>query len=471
MQESPNSNEDKETLKRFQRTLKKKDGRYHVCWPWRDSKKNLSNNYGLCMGRLKNLIKKLQLKSLLQIYHNTIMEQLQTGMIEEIPHNDEIGVIHYLPHHEVWNPNKNTTKLRVVYDASAHQKGYRSLNEVLQRGPVMLPDLVGILLRFRMMKLVIIADIEKAFLQIGLHPEKRNCTKFLWIKNLDEEVSEKNIKSYRFKRVPFGVISSPSLLTATLKYHLDNTATSLASEIKKNLYVDNIILIADNMEEAIYKYHKTKEIFREAAMNVREFLSNDKEFNKRVPENDLNKAKKETFFGLNWNHDMDTMQLILKPWSNKKLTKRMILQFIASQYDPLGYSIPIMAKFKLFIQHLWKEKYAWDQAVNDIDKEQWEILISEWPKEMRLNEKDVTVWSDAKCALFWVKNESKLLPRFVQKRAEEIRNSHFKLRYTPSSQNPADMVTRGISPTKLRYSKLWWNGPYWLDKDPSQWPK
>ncbi|VBB34482.1 unnamed protein product, partial [Acanthocheilonema viteae] len=281
MQESPNSNEDKETLKRFQRTLKKKDGRYHVCWPWRDSKKNLSNNYGLCMGRLKNLIKKLQLKSLLQIYHNTIMEQLQTGMIEEIPHNDEIGVIHYLPHHEVWNPNKNTTKLRVVYDASAHQKGYRSLNEVLQRGPVMLPDLVGILLRFRMMKLVIIADIEKAFLQIGLHPEKRNCTKFLWIKNLDEEVSEKNIKSYRFKRVPFGVISSPSLLTATLKYHLDNTATSLASEIKKNLYVDNIILIADNMEEAIYKYHKTKEIFREAAMNVREFLSNDKEFNKR----------------------------------------------------------------------------------------------------------------------------------------------------------------------------------------------
>uniref|UniRef100_A0A182EUR5 Integrase_H2C2 domain-containing protein n=2 Tax=Onchocerca ochengi TaxID=42157 RepID=A0A182EUR5_ONCOC len=85
-------------------------------------------------------------------------------------------------------------------------------------------------------------------------------------------------------------------------------------------------------------------------------------------------------------------------------------------------------------------------------------------------EKDITVWSDAKCALFWVKNESKLLPRFVQKRAEEIRNSHFKLRYLPSSQNPADMAMRGISPTKLHYNKLWWNGPYWLVKDPSQWP-
>lgn len=61
---------------------------------------------------------------------------------------------------------------------------------------------------------------------------------------------------------------------------------------------------------------------------------------------------------------------------------------------------------------------------------------------------------------FFGLEQSKLPPRFVQKRAEEIRNSHFKLRYLPSYQN--------FSSTKLRYSKLWWNGRYWLDKDPSQ---
>lgn len=37
---------------------------------------------------------------------------------------------------------------------------------------------------------------------------------------------------------------------------------------------------------------------------------------------------------------------------------------------------------------------------------------------------------------FFGLEQSKLPPRFVQKRAEEIRNSHFKLRYLPSYQNP-----------------------------------
>ncbi|MCP9260715.1 putative Reverse transcriptase [Dirofilaria immitis] len=97
IQESPNDNDDEKILERFQRTLIRKKERYHVCWPWRDSTQKLSDNYGLCMGRLKNLITKLQHNSLLQVYHNTIIEQLQTVIIEEVPQNDEVGVIHYLP--------------------------------------------------------------------------------------------------------------------------------------------------------------------------------------------------------------------------------------------------------------------------------------------------------------------------------------------------------------------------------------
>ena len=91
------------------------------------------------------------------------------------------NIVHYLPHQAVINP---TTKLRIVYDASAKsRKGNKSLNECLYRGPVMLNDLCGLLMRFRLRTVAIVADIEKAFLQIGLQPNQRDVTRFLWLKD------------------------------------------------------------------------------------------------------------------------------------------------------------------------------------------------------------------------------------------------------------------------------------------------
>uniref|UniRef100_A0AAF5PKS5 DUF1758 domain-containing protein n=1 Tax=Wuchereria bancrofti TaxID=6293 RepID=A0AAF5PKS5_WUCBA len=136
IQESPQDDDDDQALKHFKRTIIKQGKRYQVCWPWKDSKQKLSNNYGLCLGRLKNLINRLQHNSNLHSYHQILMDQLHSGIIEEVPPKDEVGVIHYLPHHEVLTPSKSTTKLRIVYDASAHHKGFKSLNEVLYRGPV-----------------------------------------------------------------------------------------------------------------------------------------------------------------------------------------------------------------------------------------------------------------------------------------------------------------------------------------------
>ena len=76
---------------------------------------------------------------------------------------------HYIPHHVIIKPENNSTKLRVVYDASAKpKKSNPSLNECLQRVPVILEDICGLLMIFRTKKVGIVADIEKAFLQIGL---------------------------------------------------------------------------------------------------------------------------------------------------------------------------------------------------------------------------------------------------------------------------------------------------------------
>jgi hypothetical protein len=59
--------------------------------------------------------------------------------------------------------------MHTVYDGSAKLgKGDKSLNEVLFEGPVLLPDLAGLLIRFRLRRYAASSDIQKAFLQVRI---------------------------------------------------------------------------------------------------------------------------------------------------------------------------------------------------------------------------------------------------------------------------------------------------------------
>ena len=43
--------------------------------------------------------------------------------------------------------------------------------------------------------------------------------------------------------------------------------------------------------------------------------------------------------------------------------------------------------------------------------------------------------------------------------------------YVPTNQNPADIPTRGMDVSEISQSKLWWNGPAWLQQPQNLWPK
>ena len=143
---------DKEVLHTFKDTLRYENGRYKVTWPWKREKSDLPDNYTLALGRLKSLINRMKANpNIIKQYNEIIEEQLKRGIIEKVSYETNNVVKHYIPHHPVINPTKTTTKMRIVYDASAKTKhGKKSLNECLYRGPVMLQDLTGILLRLRL---------------------------------------------------------------------------------------------------------------------------------------------------------------------------------------------------------------------------------------------------------------------------------------------------------------------------------
>ena len=176
--DSPLDSDNEKALNIFNKTLKFEDDRYKVTWPWKEDKSCLPENRELAFGRLKSLVNKMKTSpELVDKYDTIIQYQLQLGVIEKVINNSKETTKHYIPHHAVINPEKTSTKVRVVYDASAKiNKGQKSLNECLYPGPTMLKDLTGILLRFRLNKIAIVADIEKAFLQIGLLEDAKDMT-------------------------------------------------------------------------------------------------------------------------------------------------------------------------------------------------------------------------------------------------------------------------------------------------------
>ena len=122
-------------------------------------------------------------------------------------------------------------------------------------------------LRFHLNKIALVADIEKAFLQVGLTEDSRDVTRFVWLKNQDKLSIENNIKEYRFCRGPFGIVSSPFLLAATVDYHLKTFNSRTAENIAQNIYVDNVITGSPTDGNALAFYSEAKQIFSKAGMN------------------------------------------------------------------------------------------------------------------------------------------------------------------------------------------------------------
>ena len=86
-------------------------------------------------------------------------------------------------------------------------------------------------------------------------------------------------------RVVFGVSSSPFLLNATIKYHLEQYLDShpdLIQRLLQSTYVDVIITGASSEDEAFNLYTQSKEILRRGGFNLRKFLTNSQQLQMRI---------------------------------------------------------------------------------------------------------------------------------------------------------------------------------------------
>ena len=84
---------------------------------------------------------------------------------------------------------------------------------------------------------------------------------------------------------------------------------------------------------------------------------------------------------------------------------------------------------------------------------------------------EVIIWSDSEAALQWIRNNNSKIP-YVQNRVSNIREigSSFQFLHVPNKENPADLLTRGISIKQFKGASIWMCGPLWLPHSEC-WPK
>ena len=107
----------------------------------------------------------------------------------------------------------------------------RVVNPCLDTGPKFNQKIFDILVRFRIHRIAVIADIEKAFLMIMIDKKNRDTLRFLWVDDLMTDTPA--IVVLRFTRVVFGVTSSPFLLNATIQHHLEGISDSHNALVSK----------------------------------------------------------------------------------------------------------------------------------------------------------------------------------------------------------------------------------------------
>ncbi|CAD7085157.1 unnamed protein product [Hermetia illucens] len=338
----------------IEKHIRKNGTRYEASLLWRNDKCTIDNNRGGALkGLRRSLVKLSEDPEKLRQYDEIIWEMISSGVAEICDEAEKTNErTYFMPHRPVYREERETTKMRIVFNASARSGGNPSLNDLLWSGPNLLPDILKMILNFRLGKHGITADIERAFLQIELAQKDRKVHRFFWILSLDDLLS---IIILQMNRVTFGVTCSFHLIEALLK-HLEDESINFPEtcELLKSFYVDDLIVSVDDFEDAVKLFNETREILSRASMNIRKWKSNNEKLRQIFDTNESNNISKHKVLGLIWFMEIDTLavdlQKLCQQISFDVVTKRTILQTLASFYDPLGMLSPFVIKMKLIFQ-------------------------------------------------------------------------------------------------------------------------
>ncbi|XP_055522596.1 uncharacterized protein LOC129716785 [Wyeomyia smithii] len=321
----------------------------------------LGESKAAALRRFKLLEQRLEREAeMKEEYHRFMREYISLGHMRLLGMNQHPSGNFYLPHHPVVKESSTTTKVRVVFDGSAKSTTGVSLNEALLTGPVVQEDLLSIVLRFRKFPVALVADIEKMYRQVLIHPEDTPYQRILWRFNESDP-----IQTYELLTVTYGLAPSSFLATRTLQQLADDEgiAYPLADPIlRKNFYVDDCLGGAQSVDEALQLRHELTELLSKGGLTLRKWTSNKLEVLQGLSSEQIGTQSSFVFtphesvkaLGIGWGPETDELRFESK-----------IL------FDPLVLIAPVVIRGKMFMQELWLAHCDWDQPVPNAIQEKW----------------------------------------------------------------------------------------------------
>ncbi|XP_054709165.1 uncharacterized protein LOC129218869 [Uloborus diversus] len=297
-------------------------------------------------------------------------------MIEEVkdPEKRIDRPVFYLPHHAVFKQKSVYTKCRIVFDASSNDVGQLLLNDCLWSGINLNPHIFQLLIYFRINKIAMLSDIERAFLQISLNEFDRDVVRFLFVKHDPNKNDNVEVVVYRFLRLTFGINVSPFLLSATIKEHIKKyeEAYPVTTKVLNTcFYVDDLVTGADSINDALKISIEANNIMKKASMNLRKWISNDKVLMKMWEEREFNILPSDFVNNCNepckvlelpWDIKEDTFAIEVKDLlefiKTGKNTKRFVLQVAGRIFDPLGFVTHTPSELSACFKNYGFEKFS-----------------------------------------------------------------------------------------------------------------
>lgn len=258
----------------------------------------------------------------------------------------------FLPIFSVYHPKK-PDQVRMVFDSSAQCNGV-SLNNVPLSGPDLTNSLLGVLLRFRLDNIGVMADIQQMCHCFKVREDHRNYLRFFWYLDNDPQ---KKLVEYRMCVHVFGNSPSPAVATYGLRRTAENAESTYGSDVRsfvdRNFYVDDGLISLPSTQEIVSLMKRTQQtLLQEGGLRLHKFVSNSSNVMKYFPTDDLAKdlmsldLSKDILpiqrsLGISWNlrSDAFTFRLSL---DKKPYTRRGVLSCLNSLYDPLRFVAPIL---------------------------------------------------------------------------------------------------------------------------------